>query len=103
MNEADLHDLLDFAALGDAASLAALYDEFATDTYSVCAHYVDAGSDRDEAMTALWLHLWEQAPRLANTVASVRTVVLVAAHAYANAFARERRAPELHRAHALVA
>ena len=84
MNDAYARALLESAASGNRHAMSGLYDLFATDTYSVCAHYVQDDEGRADAMARLWLHVWEIAPRLASMGGSVRTALLSIAHSRAS-------------------
>jgi RNA polymerase sigma-70 factor, ECF subfamily len=83
INESHARALLRTAARGDQGAFARLYDEFAGDTYAVCAHYVPDQARLDETMMALWLHYWTDAPRFAAQTGLVREILITAAHVHA--------------------
>ena len=87
INESQARLLLIRTAHGDSESLAALYDSFASDTYSVCAHYIAEQPQLDDTMMALWQRIWTDARALATRTGSVRDILVITAHAEAGAAA----------------
>ena len=87
INESHARSLLIRTAHGDRESFATLYDLFAADTYSVCAHYIADQPHLDDTMMALWQRIWTDARALAARAGSVRDILVVTAHAEAGAAA----------------
>ena len=53
-----------------------MYDILATETYSICSHYLPDAPSRDAAMTEVWQHVWANARALSTAGSSARAQIM---------------------------
>jgi DNA-directed RNA polymerase specialized sigma24 family protein len=71
--------MLDETALGNMFAFSCLYDELATETYSLCLRIVETRGQADKAALETWLRVWQHAASLTQASSPAREPMLVVA------------------------
>ncbi|TFD55844.1 hypothetical protein E3T55_00530 [Cryobacterium frigoriphilum] len=79
MRAEPLRVMLDETALGNMFAFSCLYDELATETYSLCLRIVETRGQADKAVLETWLRVWQHAASLAQAPSPARETILAVA------------------------
>lgn len=80
--------LMNNLVAGDQAAFGEIYDQLSVATYAICHHHLGSAAAVDEAMSGLWLYVWQNAAMLAGLEGSPWSIIIATAEHHAQYHAR---------------
>ena len=87
----DQQKLMLSLATGSQTAFSMIYDHLSAPTFAICTHHLSSTAAADEAMHALWLYIWQNAPMLSEQGGSPWSIILRTAEQHAELHAQSER------------